>query len=99
MTAYDVDLVELRGAVAQLAACQRDLLQLAADIDRAHEGLHSGWAGAASRAEATSYDDWRGGCADMVTALAALRGVALAADEHYSRAVESNVALWQSVSA
>jgi hypothetical protein len=33
----------------------------------------------------------------MVTALAALRGVAAAADAHYSRAVATNVELWRQV--
>ena len=38
------------------------------------------------------------GCADMVTALAALRGIVEAADDHYSSAVGTNLALWQQVS-
>lgn len=99
MTAYDVDLDELRSAVADLAACQRDLLGLASDIDREQVRLQGGWAGGASDAQATSYASWRGDCADMVTALAALRGIVVAADAHYAAAAEANVALWQQVSA
>ena len=98
MTAYDVDLTEVRLAVAQLAACQRDLLGLAVDIDHAHDLLQAEWLGRASDAQASSYDSWRDGCAEMVTALAALRGVVAAADEHYSSAVGANLALWQQVS-
>lgn len=98
MTAYDVDLAELRLAVAQLAACQRDLLGLAVDIDHAHGRLQADWLGRASDAQASSYDSWRDGCADMVTALAALRGIVAAADDHYSFAVGTNLALWQQVS-
>lgn len=98
MRAYDVDLAEVRLAVAQLAACQRDLLGLAVDIDHAHDRLQADWLGRASDAQASSYDSWRDGCAEMVTALAALRGVVAAADEHYSSAVGANLALWQQVS-
>ena len=98
MRAYDVDLAGLRLAVAQLAACQRDLLGLAVDIDHAQDRLQADWLGRASDAQASSYDSWRDGCADMVTALAALRGIVAAADEHYSSAVEANLGLWQQVS-
>jgi WXG100 family type VII secretion target len=99
MTAYDVDLVELRAAVAELAACQRDLLHLGADVDHAQAGLRDGWAGRASDAQSAAYASWRDGCADMVTALAGLRAVLAAADELYSGAAASNLSLWQGVSA
>jgi uncharacterized protein YukE len=99
MTAYDVDLDELRAAVLELAACQRGLLTLAGEVDAAQEQLGAGWLGVAHSAEATAYDGWRRGCADMVTALAALRAIAEVADGHYSHAVGSTVALWRQVSA
>ena len=98
MTAYDVDLGELRAAVQELASCQRGLIALAADVDGAQSQLSVDWHGVAAAAETSAYDAWRSGCADMVTALAALRAIAAAADDHYSRAVECNVALWRSVS-
>ena len=97
MTAYDVDLDELRRTVRLLATCQRDLLSLAGEIDEAQGRLQVEWAGQARDAEATSYVTWRAGCADMVTALASLRRIAEAADEHYSAAVEANVSLWTAV--
>ncbi len=97
MTAYDADLDELRRTLAELASCQRELIDVAGDIDAEHDRLQSGWSGAASTAEATSYDAWRAGCADMVTALAALRAIAAAADGHYARAVSANLELWRQV--
>ncbi len=97
MTTYDADLDELRRTLVELASCQRDLLGVAADIDAEHDRLQSGWSGAASAAEETSYDSWRAGCADMVTALAALRGIVSAADVEYSRAVAANLELWRQV--
>ena len=99
MTAYDVDLDELRATLADLAACQRDLVGIAAEIDQAQARLQDEWSGRAADAEVLSYDAWRDGCADMVTALAGLRAIVNAADESYSRAASTNVRLWQQVSA
>ncbi|RYB92512.1 WXG100 family type VII secretion target [Nocardioides glacieisoli] len=99
MTAYDVDLDELRATLADLAACQRDLVGIAVEIDQAQSRLQSGWSGRAADAEVLSYDSWRDGCADMVTALAGLRAIVTAADESYSRAASANVRLWEQVSA
>ena len=98
MTAFDVDLDELRAAVQELASCQRGLIALAADIDAAQARLGADWRGLAATGEASAYDVWRTGCAEMVTALAALRAVAATADEHYSRAAGANVERWRSVS-
>ena len=97
MTAYAVDLDELRDTLAALASCQRDLLSLAADVDIAHEQLQSDWSGRAADAEATSHHDWRSGCADMVAALAVLRGVATGAEAAYTRAASTNLELWRQV--
>ena len=99
MTAFDVDIAELRGVVAELASCQRDLLELAGDIDDAQTKVQHQWLGQASAAQEAAYGSWRDECADMVTALAAMRGIVAAADSHYSSAVEANLALWQQVSA
>ncbi len=97
MTAFEVDLDELRGTLRELAACQRDLIRVAGDIDETQARLQSDWSGVASSAQATSYASWRTDCADMVTALAALRDLASAADTHYSRAASVNAELWRQV--
>jgi WXG100 family type VII secretion target len=99
MTAFDVDLAELRSVVAELASCQRDLLALTGDIDDAQARVQHEWAGRASAAQQAAYGSWRDECAEMVTALAAMRAIVAAADGHYSTAVEANVALWRQVSA
>jgi WXG100 family type VII secretion target len=99
VTAFDVDLAELRSVVAELASCQRDLLELAGDIDDAQAKVQHQWLGHASAAQEVAYGSWRDECADMVTALAAMRTIVAAADSHYSSAVEANLALWQQVSA
>lgn len=97
MTAYEVDLDELRETLGELASCQRDLIGLASDIDAEQERLQADWSGVASAAQATSYESWRSGCADMVTALAALRGIVSGADALYTRAVSANLELWRQV--
>jgi WXG100 family type VII secretion target len=97
MTTFEVDLDEVRQTLGELASCQRDLISLAGDVDQAQEELQTGWSGGASSAQATSYASWRTDCADMVTALAALRAIASAADEAYSRAVWANLELWRQV--
>jgi WXG100 family type VII secretion target len=99
MSAFDVDLAELRSVVAELACCQRDLLGLAGDIDDAQARVQHDWLGLASAAQQAAYGSWRDECAEMVTALAAMRAIVDAADRHYSSAVEANLALWQQVSA
>ena len=97
MTTFDVDLDELRETLRGLASCQRDLISLASDLDAEQAQLQSGWAGRASAAQATSYASWRTSCAEMVTALASLRGLATQADAHYARAVAANLQLWRQV--
>lgn len=97
MTAFDVDLDALRHTIASLAACQRDLLDLGSDVHDEVSVLHQHWRGRASDAHATSYGRWREGCADMVTALAALRGLGETAEGNYRGAVEANLALWEQV--
>ena len=97
MTAYDVDLDELRTTLGELASCQRELIDLAGDLDDEQGRLQESWSGVASSAQATAYESWRTGCADMVTALAALRGLVSAADAHYARAASTNLELWRQV--
>lgn len=97
MTTYEVDLDELRSTLGQLASCQRDLISVAGAIDAEQGRLQAGWEGVASTSQATSYESWRSGCADMVTALAALRGIVSRADAHYARAVSANLELWRQV--
>ncbi|GAA1934536.1 WXG100 family type VII secretion target [Nocardioides hwasunensis] len=99
MTSFDVDLDELRAAVHSLATCHRELISLAAEIDRAQGDLRDGWRGAAADAEEATYARWRSGRDDMAAALSALRAIALAADDHYSRAVARNLASWRQVTA
>jgi WXG100 family type VII secretion target len=96
--AFEVDLGELRSVLAELAACQRDLVGIAAEIDQAQTWLQDGWTGRAADAQGLSYASWRDGCADMVTALAGLRSIVSTADEAYARAASTNVELWQGVS-
>ena len=97
MTTFDVDLDELHSVIATLAACQRALLDLGGDIHEEHVALREHWLGRASDAHTAAYGSWREGCADMVTALAALRGLGEAAEGNYRGAVVANLAMWERV--
>lgn len=94
---FQVDVDDLRAVVGQMGVCQRRLLDLAADVEALHVELASDWGGLAADAHASSYRRWRDDCAEMVTALAGLRGLAAAADGHYRDAVAANLALWEQV--
>ena len=74
-----------------------DVASHPAVFEQAHEQLRVSWSGRSDRAEASSYAAWRTGCAEMVTALAALRGLAEAADTYSAEAVATHVALWSAV--
>lgn len=97
MTAFDVDVDELRRVVSTMGACQRALVDLGSDIEAAQTDLHDDWRGESSDSHALAYSSWRDGCADMVTALAALRGVGETANGNYRAAVGANLAMWEQV--
>lgn len=97
MSAFDVDIDHLRSVVASLAACQGSLIDLAGGVDAEAARLHDEWSGLARDASVASYGAWRAGLADMVTALAGLRGVADTAGANYAAAVGANLAMWHQV--
>ncbi len=97
MTAFAVDLDELAGVVATMGTCQRALVDLGSEIAAEQVALHEHWRGAASDAHAAAYDSWRDDCAEMLTTLAALRGLGEAAESNYRAAVGANLALWRQV--
>ena len=95
MTAFDVDLDELRDVLVTMAACQRALVDLAGDVEDEHSALWALWAGDAREAHVAAAATWREHCAEMVTALGALRGVAAAAESGYRAAAQANLAMWE----
>lgn len=97
MTAYDVDVDELAAVIAAMDSCDDDLADLAADVEAAHDALHSEWAGLASDAHTASHSSWLSSFADMTAALAALRSIGDTARANYSAAVEANLAMWEQV--
>ena len=97
VTTFEVDVDDLREVVGAMGACQRRLLDLAADVEALHAALEPDWSGLAADAHIASYRRWRDDCAEMVTALAGLRAVVEAADGHYRGSVAANLALWEHV--
>lgn len=97
MTFFQVDLDELSAVVADMLACQRDLIDLAGDVAAETARLHGSWDGVALAAHASSYSRWSDEFAAMTTALAGLRAVGETARANYSAAVVANLAMWESV--
>jgi uncharacterized protein YukE len=80
-----------------MAACSRDLADLAADVEEAHHTLHGVWAGLASEAHSALHHQWGASFAEMSSALIELRLLAKGARTNYTSAVEANLALWEQV--
>lgn len=97
MTAFEVDVDDLREVVGAIGACQRRLVELATDVESLHVTLGSDWSGLAADAHSAASRRWRDDCAAMITALAGIRAIADAANGHYRGAVAANVALWEQV--
>ena len=92
-----VDLDEVNRVIERIAAADRDLDQLAADLDAATSRLHEGWAGASAEAHARAQASFGRGLAGMRAALREMRVAASHAHDSYSSAAEANVALWDEI--
>ncbi|WP_185994650.1 WXG100 family type VII secretion target [Nocardioides campestrisoli] len=97
MTAYRVDLEELRLVVDEMAAFHTELAELAADVSAQTRRLHEGWAGLARDAHAGSHARWQDELADMRQALQGIRALGAMAQANYGSAVEANLTMWQRV--
>ena len=97
MTAYRVDLEELRLVVDEMAAFYADLAELAAAVSVQASRLHDGWTGLARDAHAGSHARWQDELADMRQALAGIRTLGATAQANYGSAVEANLTMWQRV--
>lgn len=95
MTAYTVDVDELVAVIAEMAACQRALLDLSSDVEAETLRLHASWSGLARDAHASSQGQWRDEFSDMSAALDSLRSLVDVARGNYTAAVEDNVAMWE----
>ncbi|WP_101525302.1 WXG100 family type VII secretion target [Nocardioides houyundeii] len=97
MTAFRVDVEELRLVVAEMTACQAALDDLVGDADAVTRDLHAEWSGLARDAHVTSYARWRGEFADMTQALAGIRDLGDTAQANYTAAVGANLSMWGQV--
>lgn len=95
MTAYSVDVDELASVIAEMAACQRALVDLSSDVEAETQRLHAQWTGIARDAHASSQGRWGDDFSDMTAALVALRDVADVARTNYTAAVGANLAMWE----
>ena len=97
MSAFEVDVEELRATVAAMMAQSATLRDLADEVDAASAMLNAEWSGLARDSHVTSHSRWAGDFEQMWEALTDLRTVGVTAADSYSSAVEVNVALWEQV--
>ena len=97
MTSFRVDVEELDGVVARLAAAQATLRGLADDVAREVAALHAEWTGLAGDAHQGSHRAWSAEFAAMHASLASMRAAALHAHRAYSGAARANLSMWEQV--
>lgn len=93
---FAVDLDALDDLVADVAACERELTALAAEVDREVDLLHRAWSGLAADAQLAAQAEWDRGLRAMRDALTRLRSAASSAHGHYTSAAHANLADWSS---
>ena len=97
MSAFDVDVDELRTVVAAMAVQSATLRDLADEVEAASTSLDAEWSGLARDAHVVAHSRWAGDFAQMREALTDLHAVGDAAAGNYAAAVEANVAMWEQV--
>jgi WXG100 family type VII secretion target len=97
MSAFEVDVDELRAVVAAMAAQSAALRDLADEAEAASATLSAEWSGLARDAHVTAHTRWAGDFVQMRDALTDLHAVGDTAAHNYAAAVEANVAMWEQV--
>ena len=97
MSAFEVDVDELRAVVAAMTAQSATLRDLAAEVDAASTTLNAEWSGLARDAHVTEHTRWAGDFARMSDALGDLREIGGTAADNYAAALEANGAMWEQV--
>jgi WXG100 family type VII secretion target len=97
MSAFEVDVDELRAVVAAMTAQSGTLRDLAAEVEAASTSLNAEWSGLARDARVTAHTRWAGDFAQMRGALTFLHTIGSTAADNYAAAVEVNVAMWEQV--
>jgi WXG100 family type VII secretion target len=95
---FGVDLDDLDAVVSDVAACERGLTGLAADLARETALLHEAWSGLAADAQLAAQADCDRALRATHDALTRLRTAARAAHGHYTAAAQANLADWSAVS-
>ena len=97
MSAFEVDVDELRAVITALAAQSATLRDLADEVEAASATLHAEWSGLARDAHVTEHTRWAGDFVRMREALADLHTIGDTAAHNYAAAVDANVAMWEQV--
>lgn len=94
MTKFEIDLVQLDGAVDTMASFGRFVEDSLADVERQVSDLHLTWSSPAATAQRAAHDRWATGVKEMRENLAELREVARIAHTNYQGAVDTNSRMW-----
>lgn len=97
MSAFAVDLDELRRSVDEMTRCGAALDVLLDDLADRIADLHLTWSGEAATAQADAQAAWEAGFREMRAALAAMRAAADTAHGNYGNAVAANLRMWEQV--
>jgi WXG100 family type VII secretion target len=97
MSAFEVDVDELRAVVAAKTTQSATLRDLAAEVEAVSTTLAAEWSGLARDAHVTAHTRWAGDFVRMREALTDLHTIGGTAADNYAAAVEANVAMWEQV--
>jgi WXG100 family type VII secretion target len=97
MSAFEVDVDELRAVVHAMTTQSATLGDLAAEVQAASTTLSAEWSGLARDAHVTAHARWAGDFVRMREALTELHTIGGTAADNYSAAVGANIAMWEQV--
>lgn len=97
MTAYSVDLDELDRVIERMATFDSALDGHLSKLETRIERLHTTWTGDAAKAQKAEHDKWMQAARDMRQAMATMRSASKTAHANYTRAINTNVSMWNEV--
>ncbi|CDO09888.1 WXG100 family type VII secretion target [Mycolicibacterium cosmeticum] len=91
---FGVNTDELMAIVDRIAAFEKRIEAMIADVDRQVEGLHATWQGTAASAQADAHRRWTAGAQQMRDALKDLHEAGSKAHRNYTGAARANLSMW-----
>lgn len=92
---FSIDLGELDDVIGDVERCEQTLETLTADLERRIAALHDQWEGLSATAQREAHQEWARGMSDMRAALGQMRRAARVAHANYTKAITTNVGMWE----